>query len=63
MTQTDRARTDRAPTDHLAWRRLAVAPALALVAVALLWNGAALAVDASPLEQRIDSWGAWHSAP
>ena len=53
--------TDDAPraggADDLAWRRLAVAPALVLVAVAVLWNAAAFAVDASPLEQRIGSWG------
>jgi hypothetical protein len=46
---------------HLAagpdWRRPAVAPVLVLLTVAVLWNGAALAIDASPLEQGVDSWG------
>jgi hypothetical protein len=50
MTTTDTA-------TRATWRLLAVTPVVTLVVVAVLWNGAALAVDASSLEQGIDSWG------
>lgn len=49
--------TDELATADRGWRRLAVTPALTLMAVAVLWNAAALAIDASPLEQAVDSWG------
>jgi hypothetical protein len=49
--------TDELSTADPGWRRLAVTPVLTLVAVAVLWNAAAFAIDASPLEQAVDSWG------
>lgn len=41
----------------VSWRRLAVLPILTLLVVVIAWNGAAIAIDASSLEQHPDSWG------